>query len=133
MAKPANTPLDPAIHRGRLDSLRIYEISEAELDALERGSPESLFLNFGLAVLSAAISFSVTLATTKIESERTFTVFVVLVVVGYLAATTFAVLWLISRRSLRSTAARIRARIPSEGIQEPSKVTAEPSVDRPAT
>jgi hypothetical protein len=35
MAKANSTPLDPAIHRGRLDSLRIYEISEAELDALE--------------------------------------------------------------------------------------------------
>jgi hypothetical protein len=126
MAKASGTPLDPALHRVRLDSLRIFEISEAELDALERGSPESLFLNLALAVLSIAISFSVALATTKVDSIRTFTVFVVVVVVGYLAGITFGVLWLMSRRSLKSTAAKIRARIPSEGIQEPTKST-EPS------
>jgi len=125
MAKASSTPLDPAIHRVRLDSLRIFEISEAELDALERGSPESLYLNFALAVLAIAISFSIALATTKIETDRTFTVFVVIVVTGYLAGITFGVLWLISRRSLKSTAAKIRARIPSEGIQEGPKATPE--------
>ena len=68
MAK-GSTPLDPAIHRGRIDSLRIFEISEAELDALDVGSPESVFFNLCLAILAIAISFSVTLATTKIESD----------------------------------------------------------------
>jgi hypothetical protein len=133
MAKASSTPLDPAIHRGRIDSLRIYEISEAELDALERGSPESVYLNLGLTVLSVAISFSVALATTHIESNKTFTVFVVLVVVGYLAGLTFGILWWISRRSLRSTAAKIRARLPAEGIQEASKAISEVAADRPAT
>lgn len=132
MAKASSTPLDPAIHRGRLDSLRIYEISEAELDALERGSPESVYLNLGLTVLSVAVSFSVALATTTVESTRTFTVFVVLIVVGYLAALTFGILWWISRRSLKSTAAKIRARLPVEGIQEASKASSD-STDRPAT
>ncbi len=61
--------LDPAIHRVRLDKLRIFEISEAELEALERGSPDSIFLNLAIAVLSVAISFSVTIATTKIEND----------------------------------------------------------------
>ncbi len=132
MAKAASTPLDPAIHRGRLDSLRIYEISEAELDALERGYPESLYLNFGLTVLTVAISFSIALATTKIDSDRTFTVFVVLIVIGYLAGVTFAMLWWISRRALQSVAAKIRARLPAEGIQETPKNTSQPAADRPA-
>src|SRR4051812_34027248 len=104
MAK-SSTSLDPAIHRVRLDRLRIFEISEAELEALERGSPESIFLNLALAVLAVAISFSVSLTTTKIESNRNFTVFVVVTVVGYLAGITFGVLWLISRRSLKSVSA----------------------------
>lgn len=125
MAK-SNTPLDPAIRRGRLDSLQIYEISEAELDALERGSPESVFFNLLLTTLSVAISFTVSLATTRIESDRTFIVFVLLVFVGYLAGFTFGVLWWISRRSLKTTAAKIRARIPAEGIQEISEMSAEP-------
>ncbi|MBA3314439.1 MAG: hypothetical protein M3552_00630 [Planctomycetota bacterium] len=118
MARQRQTQLDPAIYRVRLDSLRIFEISEAELEALERGSPESIFLNMALAVLSMAISFSVSLATTKIESDRTFTVFVVITVFGYGAGVILGVLWLLSRRSLRSVSSQIRSRIPSEGIQE---------------
>lgn len=118
MAKGRETPLDPAIRRVRLESLRIFEISEAELEALERGSPESVFLNLALAVLSVAISFSISLATTEVESDRTFAVFVIITSLGYVAGVTFGVLWLTARRSLRSVSARIRARIPPEGIQE---------------
>ena len=118
MAKSQNVPLDPAIHRVRLDKLRIFEISEAELEELERGSPESIFLNLALAVLAVAISFSVSLATTKIESDRKFIVFVIITALGYVAGATFAILWLVARRSLKSVSARIRSRIPAEGIQE---------------
>lgn len=133
MDRAMSTQLDPAIHRGRLDSLRIYEISEAELDALERGSPESVYLNLGLTVLSVAISFTIALFSTRIESDRTFTVFVVVVIVGYIAGVTFGVLWWISRRSLSSTAAKIRARLPAEGIQEGATPASESTADRPAT
>jgi hypothetical protein len=87
MAKAQNTPLDPAIHSVRLDKLRIFEISEAELEELERGSPESIFLNLALAVLSIAISFSVSLFTTRIESNRTFIVFVVVTAISHRRST----------------------------------------------
>lgn len=110
--------LDPAIHRVPLDKLTIYEITEAELEALERGSPESLFLNLAIAVLSVAISFSAALATTRIESIWTFCVFVILCVVGYLAGVTFGLLWLQSRKSLKSVARAIRNRNPAGGIQQ---------------
>jgi len=109
--------LDPAIHRVRLDKLTIFEITEAELEALERGSPESLYLNLAIGVSSVAASFSTALATTEIASIRTFSVFVVVTVVGYLAGATFALLWWQSRRSLRSVASDIRNRRTPEGIQ----------------
>lgn len=110
--------LDPAIHRVRLDKLRIFEITEAELEALERGSPESIFLNLAIAVLSVAISFSVTLTTAKIDNDRTFIVFVIITSIGYVAGITLTLLWFISRRSLRNVSAEIRSRIPPEGLQE---------------
>ncbi len=116
MAK-SKTPPDPAIHRIPLGKLRIFEITEGELEALERGSPESIFLNLAIAVLSIAISFSVALATSKIENDRTFDVFVIVTSVGYVAGTTFGLLWFISRRTLRNVSAEIRSRIPPEGIQ----------------
>ncbi len=47
----------PAIRRARIDNLTIYEISDAELNILERGSPDSIYLNVAIALISSAISF----------------------------------------------------------------------------
>lgn len=110
--------LAPAIHRVPLDQLTIFEITEAELDALERGSPESLYLNLSIAVSSIAVSFSIALGTTEIQSIKTFCFFVIVTVVGYLAAVTFGLLWWHSRRSLRTVAKEIRRRRTPPGIQE---------------
>jgi hypothetical protein len=118
MTRPTKSKLDPAIHRVRLDRLTIFEITEAELEALERGSPESLFLNLGIASLSFASSFFISLLTTTIEDVRTFCVFVIVTVAGFVAGITFALLWWQSRRSLRNVAAEIRRRMPPEGEQE---------------
>ena len=110
--------LAPAINRVPLDELTLFEITEAELDALERGSPESLFLNLGVGVVSTAVSFSVALATTEISSTKTFCFFVIVTIVGYLGALTFGLLWWQARRSLKTVAQEIRGRRPPEGIQE---------------
>ncbi|MBW3595971.1 MAG: hypothetical protein KY475_01700 [Planctomycetes bacterium] len=110
--------MDPAIHRVRLETLTIFEITEAELESLERGSPESLYLNLAVSVVSIAVSFSIALATTHIESIKTYCFFVIVTVVGYLAAITFSLLWWQSRRSLTKVAQEIRKRRAPEGIQE---------------
>lgn len=126
----ARHQLDPAIHRVRLDKLTIFEITEAELEALERGSPESLHLNLAVGVISIAISFSIALATTEIQSIKTYCFFVIVTVVGYVAAITFGLLWWQSRRSLKTVAQEIRRRIKQEGIQEGSDVASEASGQR---
>lgn len=112
------TQLEPAIHRVPLDKLRIFEITEAELEALERGSPDSIFLNLAIAVLSIATSFLISLITTKIENDRTFYVFVIITSVGFVSGITFGLLWFNLRRSVKSVSAVIRERIPPEGVQE---------------
>lgn len=108
----------PAIRRARLDQLTIYDVTEAELEILERGSPDSLYLNFAIALLSTAVSFSVTLATTPISVDRTFQVFLVLTVVGYVAATVLLSLWFRTRQSVSTVTATIRSRLPPLGISE---------------
>ncbi len=110
-------PLLPAIRRARLERMSIFEVSESELETLERGSPNSLFLNLAIFVLSTAISFSVSLSTTTVASERTFNVFVIIMVAGYIAGVTFALLWYRSHKSLKSVIAEIRSRLPPEGVQ----------------
>lgn len=113
-------PLGPAIRRARLDKLSIFEVSESELETLERGSPDSLFLNLAIFVFSVAISFSVTLATTTIAPSRTFNVFVIVIVVGYLAGMTFGLLWWSSHKSIKSVIRQIRDRLPPEGVLAPT-------------
>lgn len=113
-------PLGPAIRRARLDRLSIFEVSESELETLERGSPNSLFLNLAIFVFSIAISFSVTLATTTIASIRTFNVFVIVTIVGYIAGITFGQLWWRSHKSVTSVVKQIRSRLPPEGVRAPT-------------
>lgn len=111
--------LDPLIERIRLDKLTIFEITEAELDALERGSTESLFFNLSIAALSTAVSFLIALLTTTIESNRTFMVFVVVCTFGFLSGVTFTLVWWQMRRSLKGVAQTIRDRKLGHGIQAP--------------
>jgi hypothetical protein len=117
MAARKRSQLDPAIHRVPIDRLRIFDVSEDELESLERGSTESIFLNPAIGVLSVAISLSASLATATFPNDRAFYVFVILTVIGYIAGLAFGLLWLVSRKSLKSVSARIRSRIPPEGEQ----------------
>ena len=110
--------LDPTIEWVPLGKLTVFHVSEAELDALERGSPESLFLNLGIATLSIATSLLIALLATNIPNTKTFIVFVVVCAVCFVAGVTFGLLWWQLRRSLKKVAQEIRDRKPPEGIQE---------------
>lgn len=108
----------PAIRRARFDQLTIFEISESELELLERGSPDSLLLSFAIALLSAAISLTAALLTATVESTRVFAVLVLITIVGYVAGIVLISLWWRTHRSVRSVVAVIRSRLPPEGAPE---------------
>ena len=110
----------PEIRRVRFERLTIYEVSESELDTLERGSPDSLYLNIAIALLSVAVSLTATLLTATIKSLAIFVVFVVCTVVGYVGGILLLLLWRRTRRSLINCAAAIRNRLPPEGIAKSS-------------
>lgn len=106
------------IRRGRVDSLSLYEITEHELVTLENGSPSSLYLNFSLLLLTTATSFLISLLTTTIESDRTYAIFVILVVVGYVLGVLLGIIWWRTRQSVSVITKRIRSRIPPEDQSE---------------
>ena len=112
--RESSDPL-PEIRRGRIKRLDIYDVSESELKILVRGAPDSIYLNFGIFLLSASLSFLVTLVTTTIPSDRLHAVLVILVVVGFISAAVLLTLWFSNRRSVKSLAAEIRSRLPPEG------------------
>lgn len=116
------------IRRGAIESLTIHEVSDSELTLLERGSPESLFLTFGTLLLSTAVSFSVTLKTTSIDSRYTFDVFVAITVVSYVAGTICMALWWRNRQTVADIIKQIRARLPiGDEIQPVQLLPGKPS------
>lgn len=109
---------DPRIRRGKVDSLSLYEITESELETLERGSPSSLFFNLSIALVSISCSFLVALMSADITSYRTFTVFVVIVVIGLIAGGVLGILWWRTRKDVSEVISRIKERMPLEEEHE---------------
>lgn len=114
--------LEPRIVRATLKELTIYDVSEAELESIERGGPESLYLNFAVFFVSTAISLTVTLATTDINSVRLYIGFMIVTVVSYVAFLVLGSLWIRSLRSKKNVITCIRRRRPPTGepLQTPS-------------
>lgn len=107
------------IVRARLDTLNVYEISENELESLERGGPESLLLNFSIFFLSNAVSLTVPLlmSSVNIKSTRVFIVLVIVCVISWIASVVLGALWLNGYRSKKSVIRIIKKRLPPEGTQ----------------
>jgi hypothetical protein len=112
IAQPADASILPAVRVAPLGELRVYIISEEELNELENGSPASQNLNFALALLASGFSFLTTLLTTEIASVRTFAVFVILTVVFLLFGVILFASWYRLRKSSQGLAQRIRDRMP---------------------
>ena len=104
----------PKIKRGRFDSLNLYEVTEAELKLIERGSPSSLFLNFAIFCLSVAISFTIAVVNTKIDSPYKLAVFVAIMLVGYLGGVVLGVLWFRNRSEFTIVIDTIKKRMKAE-------------------
>lgn len=106
------------IHRAKCDSLKIYEVTEGELVTIERGSPNSVFLNFAIFFLSIAIAFLITLLTVKIDSDRLFTIFVVVCVLGFMVGFVLLFLWYKNNNEFSDTIDKIKARLKEEEEEE---------------
>ena len=116
MAQDDGPQFLPAVRRARIERLDIYEISETELQILERGSPDSIFLNFSIFLISIAASFLIALLTTEIQSSRVFTVFVIVAVIGFIVGVVLLAFWAWYRRSTTTMFQQIRRRMPPEGV-----------------
>jgi hypothetical protein len=105
----------PEIHVGRIGILKVHQISDEELTRLVQGSGQSVFLNFGIGVISVALSFLIALLTTTIESIHIFIVFVVITILGFLVGTILLIFWWCNRQSNTTLAQEIRDRMPPRG------------------
>ena len=101
----------PTIRRGKVDSLTLYEITDHELDVLERGSPNSIYLNFSIFLLSIAISFIVALLTLTPESNRVYYVLVIVSLISLIIGSFLCVLWYRTRQSSDIIIKKIKDRV----------------------
>ena len=110
------------VRRGAYARLTLYDVEERELDELAQGSPDSLYLNFAIFLLSTALTALVALLTLPSDkaspTSATFIVFVVITAVGFIVGIFLLLLWLRKRRSVSDLVQRIKNRLPPEGIQE---------------
>lgn len=101
------------IVRGKVDSLSVYEITDNELETLERGSPNSILLNFAIFLFTIGVSFLVNLLAVDIESIKLYVTFLVLTVIGILGGLILLIIWFRARRSISGVIKKIKGRIPS--------------------
>lgn len=114
-----NSEFLPEIRRARISQLTVYDVTDTELEVLERGAPDSLYLNFSIFLLSSALSFTVSLFTATITNANIFTVIVVFTVIGYLGGIFLLLLWKKSHTSVTKCVESIRKRLPPVGVQQP--------------
>lgn len=103
------------VRRGRVESVDLYEITDSELELLEKGSPVALYLNFAVFLVSIAFSALVALCTTiTFKYEIMKLIFVVITIVGTLLGGFLFILWRRGRADVSKTVEKIRGRIPPD-------------------
>jgi hypothetical protein len=102
----------PAIRRGRVDSLTIYEITDYELGVLAAGSPASIYLNFSILLLSVAVAGLLALLTATFSWPIAREAAILLTIVGAIGGVFLLLLWRHSHASTGGIVKRIRDRVP---------------------
>jgi hypothetical protein len=108
-------PVMPIVRYAPLGELKIYAISEDELDRLAKDGDESIYLNFALALLPTSLSLFVTLLSTTINSNRVFVAFLVTAIMTLIAGLILFALWWRNRGSNQALAQKIKDRMPPPG------------------
>jgi hypothetical protein len=94
-----------------LRTIAIYQVLGLELDAIERGSPDSIYLNFAIGLLSAAISFSIALCTVDFENKnKVYITFLVFCVLFGISGMVLLLVWYKNRSNFKAIIKRIRTR-----------------------
>jgi hypothetical protein len=111
------------VRRAKLDSLKIFEITENELDTLEKGSNDSIFLNFGIFLLSTSISFFIVLLTVdffytdKDDLIIKFITFLCVTIFTFLASIICLIAWWRNKDDFKSVLKDIKDRMEVEKVE----------------
>jgi hypothetical protein len=102
----------PVLRVAPLGELKVYTVTEAELDAIGRGSPGTVFLNFALALLPLSAAFVITLLSTTITQLGTLVFFVSACILCFLVGLLCLVLAVKYHTSTAKVIEKIKNRMP---------------------
>jgi vacuolar-type H+-ATPase subunit I/STV1 len=102
----------PVLRVAPLGELKVYTVTEEELDTIGRGSPGAIFLNFAIGLLPLASSFFITLLTTRIEATITLVFFVCACIICLIAGIGCSVLAYHYHSSTAQVIDKIKNRMP---------------------
>lgn len=106
------------VRRGRVDSVDLYEVKEHELEILENGDTNSIYLNFAIFLLSSAMSCVLAISTATFVSELIQYCFLFVTLIGFIGGFFLLILWWRGRKSIKTIIKTIKNRIPPEYIEQ---------------
>ena len=100
------------VRRKKIDAVIIYDVTEAELTLLEKGSETSVWLNFLIGSISIAVSFLVSLLNVDLGNTISITqiVFICVTIIMFIAAVVCFVFWRRGQGQHKVTIKAIRER-----------------------
>lgn len=107
---------DLTVFRGRVDSLSLYEITDYELESLEKGPQNSIYMNLSILLLSVGFSFMTTIFSVDFTSERIFSVFLGISLSSIVGGAILLLIWWRTRSDLSKVARRIRGRMSNSPV-----------------
>jgi hypothetical protein len=121
-----NRPAPPIVRYAPLGELKVFEISEAELEKLESGPPGQVHLSFALALLPAALTVFITVQTVEIKDNRTYFGYWIAFWLLFVQGLISLVRWRTTGGSLKFLVQDIRSRMPEKpGIPEQATASAQ--------
>lgn len=98
------------VRRGRVDSLSLYEVTESELNALERGDGNNIELNFAIGLLSITVTLIISMCTTTMSS-MTKVCFISATLITGIIGLLLLIKWWVNRHEISDLVKNIRSRL----------------------
>lgn len=109
---------EPAIRWAPPAELKLYTISDNELEALSSDNSKGYLLDFAIFLLSSGITLLITLFTLPFTDQFIKNIYIILTSVSWILGIFFLVFWYSTKTSIEGLVQIIRNRLPPEGIQE---------------
>lgn len=94
----------------KVDEIAIFEVTEAELDNLEKGRLADIYLQFAIFLLSTALTTTITIFTVTFNSRMMETLFICCSVIGFIIGIFLLLIWYKNKDSVKGVIEKIRSR-----------------------